>query len=406
MKIEDPSWRELDNFVCFLNTQLLCYENSSFTNTILAPELGAQFNAFVVKFMITMSEEFATRSLKISEGAGVLEEHALEKLWDKTFHPYLFFNNDGMSFTFIGFKIQAPGDLVDVVTNEIRKRDFMNQDLLGRLRGQRVTFKDDYKAYTPELLMSKLESVLDLRIGRVQPAIDYQLTLDNTIKILAIHMRMRSNIPVVIMGETGCGKTRLIAFMCDIIKQSILSKFDDQNVPENINNLITLRVHGGITSRMISDKIIEAEEQALINKTIDDRFETIVFFDEANATSEIDLIREIMCNHTINGRRINSSIRFIAAVNPYRKHTPVSPAQYHIAFLLNQSQFLTNKFNEAILNCNYSTENSKKTHFGVEISLVYDFPNPGNDRTAEESGVRIQDRGCRCGRSYWGHPPP
>ena len=291
---------------------------------MLAPELGVQFNAFVVKFMIKMCEEFATRSLNISEGAGVLEEHALEKLWDKTFHPYLFFNNDGFSFTFIGFKIQAPGDLVDVVTDEIRERNFMNQDLLGRLRGQRVTFKDDLKAYTPELLMDKLSSVLDLKSGRVTPAIDYQLTLDNTIKILAIHMRMRSNIPVVIMGETGCGKTRLIAFMCDIIKQSFLGVYEEADIPENVNNLITLRVHGGVTSAMISDKIAEAEEQAKVNKAINDKFETIVFFDEANATSEIDLIREIMCNHTINGRRINSSIRFIAAVNPYRKHTPVS----------------------------------------------------------------------------------
>ena len=27
----------------------------------------------------------------------------------------------------------------------------------------------------------------------------------------------RCNIPVVVMGETGCGKTRLIRFMCDMI---------------------------------------------------------------------------------------------------------------------------------------------------------------------------------------------
>jgi len=26
----------------------------------------------------------------------------------------------------------------------------------------------------------------------------------------------RCNIPVVIMGETGCGKTRLIRYMCDL----------------------------------------------------------------------------------------------------------------------------------------------------------------------------------------------
>ena len=29
----------------------------------------------------------------------------------------------------------------------------------------------------------------------------------------------RCNISVVIMGETGCGKTRLIRFMCDLVAQ-------------------------------------------------------------------------------------------------------------------------------------------------------------------------------------------
>lgn len=29
----------------------------------------------------------------------------------------------------------------------------------------------------------------------------------------------RCNIPVVIMGETGCGKTRLIRYMCDLAAQ-------------------------------------------------------------------------------------------------------------------------------------------------------------------------------------------
>ena len=28
----------------------------------------------------------------------------------------------------------------------------------------------------------------------------------------------RCKIPVVIMGETGCGKTRLVKFMCDLWK--------------------------------------------------------------------------------------------------------------------------------------------------------------------------------------------
>ena len=38
----------------------------------------------------------------------------------------------------------------------------------------------------------------------------YELTTDNVMKMMAIWMRFKCNIPVVIMGETGCGKTRLI----------------------------------------------------------------------------------------------------------------------------------------------------------------------------------------------------
>ena len=31
----------------------------------------------------------------------------------------------------------------------------------------------------------------------------------------------RCGIPVVIMGETGCGKTRLIRYMCDLARQGL-----------------------------------------------------------------------------------------------------------------------------------------------------------------------------------------
>ena len=34
----------------------------------------------------------------------------------------------------------------------------------------------------------------------------------------------RCGIPVVIMGETGCGKTRLIRYMCDLARQGIQRK--------------------------------------------------------------------------------------------------------------------------------------------------------------------------------------
>ena len=45
---------------------------------------------------------------------------------------------------------------------------------------------------------------------------------------------------------------------------------------------------------------------------------TILFFDEANTTDHVDLIKEIMCDHTLYGRRIHKDVRVVAACNPYR----------------------------------------------------------------------------------------
>lgn len=45
---------------------------------------------------------------------------------------------------------------------------------------------------------------------------------------------------------------------------------------------------------------------------------TVLFFDEANTTNFVDLIKEIMCDRTLHGRSIHKDVRVVAACNPYR----------------------------------------------------------------------------------------
>ena len=52
----------------------------------------------------------------------------------------------------------------------------------------------------------------------VDPDPSYKLNSDNVKKLLAIYMRLKAKIPVVCMGETGCGKTRMIRYLCDLIR--------------------------------------------------------------------------------------------------------------------------------------------------------------------------------------------
>ena len=64
-------------------------------------------------------------------------------------------------------------------------------------------------------------------------------------------------------------------------------------------------------------KVEEAEELATVNR--EKGISTILFFDEANTTEAIGLIKEVMCDRRVHGRKVSKDVNFIAACNPYRK---------------------------------------------------------------------------------------
>jgi ABC-type lipoprotein export system ATPase subunit len=54
--------------------------------------------------------------------------------------------------------------------------------------------------------------------NKVENKLDhYVVTADNFLKMCIIYLRLQSRVPVVIMGETGCGKTSLIRFFSENI---------------------------------------------------------------------------------------------------------------------------------------------------------------------------------------------
>ena len=82
-----------------------------------------------------------------------------------------------------------------------------------------------------------------------------------------------------------------------------------------------LQVHGGTTASDIERKVREAARHAEYNGVEYQGMQTVLFFDEANTTEDIGLIKEIMCDHTIRGRPLMETygLKLIAACNPYRK---------------------------------------------------------------------------------------
>ena len=55
-------------------------------------------------------------------------------------HPYLFFNQDHITMTFLGFYINSVGDLVDPQKGQILERRLMSKRLRNGLKAQRVDF--------------------------------------------------------------------------------------------------------------------------------------------------------------------------------------------------------------------------------------------------------------------------
>jgi hypothetical protein len=129
---------------------------------------------------------------------------------------------------------------------------------------------------------------------------DYVVTVDNLIKLMSIQQRLKYGLPVLIMGETGCGKTALVNF--------IASTLDF--------HLYTLDIHGGITDHAIMD-FLDAAIESSANS--DAGRGVLVFFDEINAANCMALFKTIIIDRMYGNKVIPTNVRIISACNPYRR---------------------------------------------------------------------------------------
>ena len=79
------------------------------------------------------------------------------------------------------------------------------------------------------------------------------------------------------------------------------------------------KIHGGTTYKDIERNVLHAETMALQNEQINRNVDTVLFFDEANTSEALGMIKEIMVDRTCNGRPLSDRLKFIVACNPYRR---------------------------------------------------------------------------------------
>ena len=170
---------------------------------------------------------------------------------------------------------------------------------------------------------------------------NYIYTKDNFIKSVIILQRIQASIPVILMGETGCGKTSLLK-MLSIFMNKGYEKMKTLNVhagtnEEDIINFMRNKVINKIEKekeedlKKIMDKFDSQDEKYkksykrdnYLNeqKKILDEKKIWVFFDELNTCNSMGLITEMMCKRTMHGEKLPDELIFLGAVNPYRTMT-------------------------------------------------------------------------------------
>lgn len=130
----------------------------------------------------------------------------------------------------------------------------------------------------------------------------YVLTPDNIMKLISIQLRLRYNLPIVLMGETGCGKTELFKFVCTLME----------------TDLHRLNVHGGLTESDIIMWMTPYIEEA---RSCPDE-SIVLFFDEMNTCNCMGLFKGIICDHMLGNQPLPENLKILAACNPYRLRRP------------------------------------------------------------------------------------
>ena len=179
-------------------------------------------------------------------------------------------------------------------------------------------------------ILEILKNFLDIKLSdeEIKNIVgNYVYTADNLIKVILIILRIKAKVPVIMMGETGCGKTRLIEMAYKLInknKNASIRKLDihaGTNDEDIINFIETTlkevkKEDDNLYSLELSDKDNNKNQIEIKNKIYNR--EIWIFFDEINTCNSMGLLSEILCKNSYRDIPINERFVFIAACNPYR----------------------------------------------------------------------------------------
>ena len=233
-KGQQPSFSLLNSFLAFLAAQLRKFTicSSSFYRPDLM--LDKKIRTTIVSCLVTAAVRFAARS---RSGEGTLAERVAPQSFG--------------SIDYLLLLIQPAGGLTPFYRQvEVFKREgggalaqWYSESNGGNIPDYAVMEEGGLKDALVKFLGPQSEEFIK------SDTLEYALTGDNVLKMMLVHVRVTAGLPVVIMGETGCGKTSLLKYLARA------ASIDD-------NNFRVLNIHSGISKAQIIEFVRNAEQCA------------------------------------------------------------------------------------------------------------------------------------------------
>jgi len=327
-KVENHNYYQKINFIKILSVQFKKFCDSIYFDYEIASQCGKQdiissIRKCIIKNFIILTEVFTRSpydsilnkkvvSLKIYDKSqeNKIKEEALISLsnemkeifsFDLIKPSLVFFNRDGFSLSIIT-NIQDKEDPEYIELDKLWNSQNPNSDKIELINYKKLNHDDFIKEILALFSLHDDLSKEDIQL-LCEKYGNYIFVSDNYIKMVRILLNIEAKIPVILMGETGVGKTKLLEILATLYgKGKAMWK--------------TLQIHAGTNNKKIVDFIDKINNEVQESNKEDEL--TWVFLDEINTCNALGLITEIMCNHTYLGKKISDNIIFIAACNPYR----------------------------------------------------------------------------------------
>ncbi|OUM66041.1 hypothetical protein PIROE2DRAFT_6839 [Piromyces sp. E2] len=315
LTISNPNYYQVSSFINILIEQLHLIKNSSNQNI-----QKLKFNNSSYKNLI----EEQINACKYQEGKIDIEKA-------ENMANILLLNRKPFSISQIDSSIimliNEDGKTVSVLSKEINDENKKYLNDLELTEEEYITINNGNMEFLQEQYVEKVKKILNIQNSVDEITTDlknivksYVFTKDNFIKIIFIYLKIKASIPVIMMGETGCGKTSLIQIIANLknIKLHILNihaGIQDNDIIHFLKEHNLFDNNDLNANRHANNKGNNENKKYQYNKNND---EIWVFLDEINTCNSLGLISEIMLHNSCKGYKIKRNVKFIAACNPYR----------------------------------------------------------------------------------------